>query len=107
MRLVDFQFPQRGAAMTDVARFLATSLTTATRRAAEYDLLCRYRGRRAALGVPEPDPDTELTLEAVHDWNAHPTAEVTRCCSLTPTEHVLSAVFAPRPPARRGAILVR
>jgi hypothetical protein len=36
---IDFQFVQRATAMFDVARFLATSLTTGTRRAVEADLL--------------------------------------------------------------------
>lgn len=70
LRLVDFQFVQQGAAMIDVARFLATSLTTATRRGTEHDLLRRYCLKRAALGVPEPDPDIELTtLRAALLWN--------------------------------------
>jgi hypothetical protein len=70
LRLVDFQFVQQGAAMVDVARFLATSLTTATRRATEHGLLRRYHVRRAALGIPEPDPEVELiTLRAALLWN--------------------------------------
>lgn len=50
-RLVDFQFVQRATGLLDVARFLATSLTTEVRRAAERDLLTEYLACLAAHGV--------------------------------------------------------
>ncbi|MGH3719729.1 MAG: aminoglycoside phosphotransferase family protein [Pseudonocardiaceae bacterium] len=49
--LIDFQFVQRATGMVDVARFLATSLTTETRRAVDADLLRHYHARLAEYGV--------------------------------------------------------
>jgi hypothetical protein len=98
--LIDFQFVQRASGMLDVARLLATSLTTETRRAAEHDLLAVYEevsgiavdrdALRAAFlwnfgtplalhlmamkaqggGWPERLPILERCLTAAEDWDA-------------------------------------
>ncbi|MGW6054441.1 phosphotransferase [Streptomyces sp. NPDC055189] len=48
---IDFHFVQRGNPMLDVARFLATSITAETRRAAGADLLRSYHDQLLEHGV--------------------------------------------------------
>ncbi len=68
--LIDFQFLQHASGMLDVARFLATSLTTETRRAIEADLLRTYHGRLAELGAAREDTEQWTTeLRAGLLWN--------------------------------------
>ncbi|MEU2424283.1 phosphotransferase [Streptomyces sp. NPDC007851] len=69
-RLVDFQFVQRATGLQDVARFLATSLTTEVRRAAERDLLTEYLACLAAHGVTGYGFDACVAdLRAALLWN--------------------------------------
>ncbi|MGK8502656.1 phosphotransferase [Nocardia asiatica] len=68
--LIDFQFLQHASGMLDVARFLATSLTTDTRRAIEADLLRAYHDRLAELGAGRADTDQwTIELRAGFLWN--------------------------------------
>jgi phosphotransferase family enzyme len=67
---IDFQFVQRATAMFDVARFLATSLTTGTRRAVETDLLEHYHDQLAEHGVAGYGPvEAADELRAALLWN--------------------------------------
>ena len=50
-KLIDWQSPSRGAAMLDVAGFMAESLTIDDRRAHELELLREYHGGLLAVGV--------------------------------------------------------
>lgn len=68
--LLDFQFVQVGSPMLDVARLLATSLTTATRRACEEELLQSYFSKLRSNGVPSSGLsalETDLRIGLV--WN--------------------------------------
>ncbi|MET9025949.1 phosphotransferase [Nocardia sp. NPDC004168] len=68
--LIDFQFLQHASGMLDVARFLATSLTTEVRRAIEGDLLRTYHDRLAELGAAREDTEQWTTeLRAGLLWN--------------------------------------
>ncbi|MBF6192149.1 MULTISPECIES: phosphotransferase [Nocardia] len=69
-RFIDFQFLQHASGMLDVARFLATSLTTEIRRAIEGDLLRAYHDRLAELGAAREDTEQWTTeLRAGLLWN--------------------------------------
>jgi aminoglycoside/choline kinase family phosphotransferase len=67
---IDFQFVQWATAMFDVGRFLATSLTTETRRAVEADLLRHYHDRLAEHGVVGYGPaESADELRVALVWN--------------------------------------
>ncbi|WP_460404256.1 phosphotransferase [Actinophytocola sediminis] len=68
--LIDFQFVQHASGMLDVARLLATSLTTDVRRAIEHDLLRVYVDTLGSLGVNDFDLGRSMVaLRAGLLWN--------------------------------------
>ncbi|MGH3784843.1 MAG: phosphotransferase [Pseudonocardiaceae bacterium] len=70
VRLIDFQFVQQANGMFDVGRFLATSLTTETRREIESGLLRRYHACLDDLGADGHGFDESLDdFRAALVWN--------------------------------------
>jgi hypothetical protein len=70
--LIDFQFMQQASGMLDVARFIATSLTTELRRAIESDLLESYRACLHAQGIHYPAHQCLQDYKAALLWNLLP-----------------------------------
>ncbi len=67
-RVVDFQFLQHASGLLDIARLLATSLTTEVRRDTETTLLDAYHARLSELGQA-PEADWQTSLRAGLLWN--------------------------------------
>lgn len=67
-RVIDFQFPQHASGLLDIARLMATSLTTEVRREIETTLLEAYHERLAELGRT-PEADWRTSLRAGLLWN--------------------------------------
>jgi hypothetical protein len=67
--MVDFQTVQRGSPLLDVARFLATSLTTQTRRQVEAELLDDYRETLERLAIRIAETEFFRDLRAGLLWN--------------------------------------
>ena len=70
--LIDFQFMQQACGMLDVARFIATSLTTELRRSLEHTLLESYRACLHAQGILYPAPQCLQDYKAALLWNLLP-----------------------------------
>lgn len=70
--LIDFQFMQQACGMLDVARFIATSLTTELRRSIEHTLLETYRACLHAQGILYPLQQCLQDYKAALLWNLLP-----------------------------------
>lgn len=70
--LIDFQFIQQACGMLDVARFIATSLTTELRRSLEHSLLETYRACLHKQGILYPEQRCLQDYKAALLWNLLP-----------------------------------
>lgn len=70
--LIDFQFMQQACGMLDVARFIATSLSTELRRSIEQTLLETYRACLHAQGIHYPAHQCLQDYKAALLWNLLP-----------------------------------
>jgi len=70
--LIDFQFMQQACGMLDVARFIATSLSTELRRSIEHSLLEAYRACLHAQGILYPLQQCLQDYKAALLWNLLP-----------------------------------
>ena len=70
--LIDFQFMQQACGMLDVARFMATSLTTELRRSIEHTLLETYRACLHAQDILYPMQQCLQDYKAALLWNLLP-----------------------------------